>query len=124
MTNILALSISIFTMTVYDRVIPNAAIESLIALTVGVVIALGFDFLIRYIRALFIDQASRIADYDVSVRIFDRILSLSATEYTLKKGCWRVLCANMKPSASFSHRRVWCFWLICPLRYFFSMSFR
>jgi ATP-binding cassette, subfamily C, bacterial LapB len=69
-------------MTVYDRVIPNAAIESLIALTVGVVIALGFDFLIRYIRALFIDQASRIADYDVSVRIFDRILSLSATEYT------------------------------------------
>jgi len=73
-------------MTVYDRVIPNAAIESLIALTVGVVIALGFDFLIRYIRALFIDQASRIADYDVSVRIFDRILSLSATEYTLKKG--------------------------------------
>ena len=86
MTNILALSISIFTMTVYDRVIPNAAIESLIALTVGVVIALGFDFLIRYIRALFIDQASRIADYDVSVRIFERILSLSATEYTLKKG--------------------------------------
>ena len=44
MTNILALSISIFTMTVYDRVIPNAAIENLIALTVGVVIALGFDF--------------------------------------------------------------------------------
>ena len=41
-------------MTVYDRVIPNAAIESLIALTVGVVIALGFDFLIHYIRALFI----------------------------------------------------------------------
>ena len=86
MTNILALSISIFTMTVYDRVIPNAAIESLIALTLGVVIALGFDFMIRYIRALFIDQASRIADYDVSVRIFERILSLSATEYTLKKG--------------------------------------
>ena len=73
-------------MTVYDRVIPNAAIESLIVLTVGGVIALGFDFLIRYIRALFIDQASRIADYDVSVRIFDRILTLSATEYTLKKG--------------------------------------
>ncbi|MED7677791.1 hypothetical protein GN286_07555 [Rhodobacteraceae bacterium IMCC15231] len=73
-------------MTVYDRVIPNAAIESLIVLTVGGVIALGFDFLIRYIRALFIDQASRIADYDVSVRIFDRILTLSATEYTFKKG--------------------------------------
>ena len=43
-------------MTVYDRVIPNDAIESLIALTVGVVIALSFDFLIRYIRALFVAQ--------------------------------------------------------------------
>ena len=86
MTNILALSISIFTITVYNRVIPNAAIESLIALTVGVVIALGVDFLIRHICTMFIYQASRLADYDVSVRIFDRTLFLPVTEYTFKKG--------------------------------------
>ena len=32
-------------MVVYDRIVPNEAIESLIALTVGVLIALGFDFI-------------------------------------------------------------------------------
>ena len=45
-------------MTVYDRIIPNAAFESLIALSIGVIIALGFDFLIRSLRARFIDVAS------------------------------------------------------------------
>ncbi|GIR86544.1 MAG: hypothetical protein CM15mP86_00030 [Gammaproteobacteria bacterium] len=40
-SNFLGLSSSIFIMVVYDRVVPNQAIESLIALTVGVLIALG-----------------------------------------------------------------------------------
>ena len=42
-------------MTVYDRIIPNGAFGSLIALSIGVVIALGFDFLIKGLRAKFID---------------------------------------------------------------------
>ena len=43
-SNFLGLSSSLFIMVVYDRVVPNQAIESLIALTIGVLIALGFDF--------------------------------------------------------------------------------
>ena len=46
-------------MTVYDRIIPNGAFESLIALSIGVVIALGFDFLIKSLRASFVDTASK-----------------------------------------------------------------
>ena len=49
-SNFLSLTTALFTMTVYDRVIPNGAFESLIALSVGVVIALGFDFLIKGLR--------------------------------------------------------------------------
>ena len=43
-SNFLSLTTSLFTMTVYDRIIPNGAFESLIALSIGVMIALGFDF--------------------------------------------------------------------------------
>ena len=67
-------------MTVYDRVIPNGAFESLIALSIGVVIALAFDFLIRGLRARFIDIASKRADLEISRRLFNRILNLSPAE--------------------------------------------
>jgi ABC-type bacteriocin/lantibiotic exporter with double-glycine peptidase domain len=63
-------------MVVYDRVVPNEAIESLIALSIGVMIALGFDFLTKSLRANFIDRASKRADARMSRMVFDKILTL------------------------------------------------
>lgn len=85
-SNFLSLTTSLFTMTVYDRIIPNGAFESLIALSIGVVIALGFDFLIKSLRASFIDVASKRADLEISRRLFDRILTLSPAEQRQKTG--------------------------------------
>ena len=85
-SNFLSLTTSLFTMTVYDRIIPNGAFESLIALSVGVVIALGFDFLIKSLRAKFIDIASKRADLEISRRLFDRILTLTPAEQRQKTG--------------------------------------
>jgi ATP-binding cassette subfamily C protein LapB len=85
-SNFLSLSVSLFTMTVYDRIIPNGAFESLIALSIGVIIALAFDFLIKGLRAKFIDTASKRADLEISRRLFDRILSLSPSERNQKTG--------------------------------------
>ena len=85
-SNFLSLSTSLFTMTVYDRIIPNGAFESLIALSIGVVIALGFDFLIKGLRAKFVDTASQRADLEISRRLFDRILTLTPTEQRQKSG--------------------------------------
>ena len=85
-SNFLSLTTSLFTMTVYDRIIPNGAFESLIALSIGVMIALGFDFLIRGLRARFIDVASKRADLEISRRLFDRILSLTPNEKSQKTG--------------------------------------
>jgi len=75
-TNILGLSSSLFIMVVYDRVVPNEAIESLIALTVGVLIALGFEFILKTLRANFIDRAGKRADARMSRLVFDRLLSM------------------------------------------------
>jgi ATP-binding cassette subfamily C protein LapB len=85
-SNFLSLTTSLFTMTVYDRVIPNGAFESLIALSIGVILALAFDFIIRGLRARFIDIASKRADLEISRRLFDRILTLTPNEQRQKTG--------------------------------------
>jgi ATP-binding cassette subfamily C protein LapB len=86
LTNFLGLSTSLFTMVVYDRVVPNAATESLIALTFGILIALGFDFVIKSLRAQFIDRAGKGADLRMSRIIFDKILNLRLDTRQRKSG--------------------------------------
>ena len=85
-SNFLSLTTSLFTMTVYDRIIPNGAFESLIALSLGVIIALAFDFIIKSLRARFIDIASKRADLEISRRLFDRILKFTPSEQRQKTG--------------------------------------
>lgn len=75
-TNILALTTSIFTMVVYDRILPSQAIDSLVALTIGVSIALVVDFVIKMLRSTFIDEAGHKADQEVGRRIFDHLLDM------------------------------------------------
>ena len=86
LTNFLGLSTSLFIMVVYDRVVPNEAIESLIALTIGVLIALGFDFIIKTLRAQFVDKAGKRADARMSRLIFDKILSMKLDSRRQKSG--------------------------------------
>lgn len=86
LTNFLGLSTSLFIMVVYDRVVPNEAIESLIALTIGVLIALGFDFIIKTLRAQFVDRAGKRADARMSRLIFDRILTMKLDSRRQKAG--------------------------------------
>lgn len=85
-TNFLGLSTSLFIMVVYDRVVPNEAIESLIALTVGVLIALVFDFIIKTLRASFVDKAGKRADARMSRLIFDKLLNLKLDKRRQKSG--------------------------------------
>jgi len=86
LTNLLGLSTSLFIMVVYDRVVPNEAIESLIALTIGVLIALSFDFVTKTLRAAFVDKAGKRADARMSRLIFDKILSMKLDSRRQKSG--------------------------------------
>lgn len=71
--NIFALVSSLYIMTVYDRVIPNNAIDSLWALTLIVVIVMGFDFTLKILRGSFVDHAGSEIDKRVSTDLFDKI---------------------------------------------------
>lgn len=85
-SNFLGLSTSIFIMVVYDSIVPNQAIESLIALTIGVLIALFFDFCIKSIRAAFIDRAGKKADTRMSRLIFNQLMSINLASKNAKSG--------------------------------------
>ena len=62
-------------MTVYDRVMPNNAYNSLIALTIGMVIVIIFDFIMKLLRAYFIDKTGQQLEQTVNSDIFKKILS-------------------------------------------------
>lgn len=72
--NVLALAMPLFSMNIYDRVLPNAAVDTLWALAIGVLLATVFDFVIRTLRALFVDAASRRADVVLANFIYGRVL--------------------------------------------------
>ncbi|SER02386.1 ATP-binding cassette domain-containing protein [Sphingobium sp. YR768] len=76
MINLFALVSSLFTMTVYDRVIPNDASSSLVGLTIGLVIVLLFDFVLRLLRVYFVDVAGANIDHDVGDTLFAKLLAL------------------------------------------------
>jgi ATP-binding cassette subfamily C protein LapB len=76
LVNMLALAAPLFTMNVYDRVVPNGAIPSLIALAVGLGLAIVFDFIIRIVRARIIDITGKKIDVVLAADIFEHILAL------------------------------------------------
>lgn len=76
MINIFALVTSLFTMTVYDRVLPNNATSSLIGLSIGLGIILLFDFILKILRAYFVDVAGADIDRDIGENMFTRLLSI------------------------------------------------
>lgn len=74
--NLFALASSLFTMTVYDRVIPNDASSSLIGLSIGLAIVVVFDFVLRLLRVYFVDIAGANIDYEVGDTLFTKLLAM------------------------------------------------
>jgi ATP-binding cassette subfamily C protein LapB len=74
--NLFAVASPLFVMNVYDRVVPNSAIETLWVLAIGVSVVFGFDLLLRTLRGRFIDAAGGRADMQMSARLYERVLGL------------------------------------------------
>ena len=77
--NLLALALPLFTMNVYDRIIPNQSTVSLWVLATGVFLAMAFEFSLRLARARLIDDVGRKLDARLSQRLFEKIMNLPLT---------------------------------------------
>lgn len=89
--NLFGLASPLFIMNVYDRVIPNNAIETGWALGIGALVVFVFDFIMRSLRAYLLDLAGRRIDVIATQRIYDQVLNMRLSERPKSSGAF----ANM-----------------------------
>ncbi|ENW05802.1 type I secretion system permease/ATPase [Acinetobacter beijerinckii] len=86
MANILALATIIFSMQVYDRVVPSQSIPTLWVLAGGVLIAAVFEFILRVSRVYLSDIIGKRADLRISDRVFGHALRIKNSERSKSTG--------------------------------------
>jgi len=86
LVNLFALVTPLFIMNVYDRVVPNHAIETLWVLASGVAIVFVFDLVMKSLRGYFIDAAGRRADIMLSSRTFSRVMDIKMSDRPQRVG--------------------------------------
>lgn len=75
--NCFGLAIPLFTMNIYDRVVPNNAVDTLLVLAIGVIFVFVFEFVLRTLRGYLIDVTGKKVDLTLSARIFEQVLGLT-----------------------------------------------
>ncbi len=74
--NVLALAGMLFSMQVYDRVVPSQSVPTLWVLFGGVMLAITFEFVMRMVRVHISDVVGKRADLRISDRVFGRALRI------------------------------------------------
>lgn len=76
MINLIALATSLYSMQVYDRVVPTGAVQTLLALTLGVVLAILFEFLIKLSKSTIQERLIDRVDAQISRDVYTRFMSI------------------------------------------------
>ncbi|PIE54000.1 MAG: type I secretion system permease/ATPase [Dethiosulfovibrio peptidovorans] len=79
-SNLFALAMPLFTMNVYNRIIPNRAMESMTVLAIGVGVMLTADWGLRLARSVLVDGAAARTNVVLSRRLMEHILDLRSEE--------------------------------------------
>lgn len=74
--NLFVLASPLFTMNVYDRVVPNNAVETLWVLALGVSVVYGIDFFLKFVRSYFLEIAGKKSDIIMSSILFERVMDM------------------------------------------------
>jgi ATP-binding cassette subfamily C protein LapB len=91
--NLIAIVIPFYTLNVYDRVVPNAAYETLWALSLGVVLVVAADFGLKMVRGYVLDLAGKRVDVQLSSLIMERVLGMQMVNRPASAGSF---AANLR----------------------------
>jgi ATP-binding cassette subfamily C protein LapB len=84
--NLFVLASPLFTMNVYDRVVPNNAIETLWVFALGVTIVYVLDTFLKFTRTYLLETAAKKSDVIMSSIIFEKILDLKMEHHPSSVG--------------------------------------
>jgi len=91
--NLFVLASPLFTMSVYDRVIPNNAIETLWVFAIGVFIIYTVDIFLKFARAILLERAGKKSDVIMSSIIFEKVMDLKMASHPKSVGSF---ASNLK----------------------------
>lgn len=86
--NLFVVANPLFVMNIYDRVVPNNAVETLWALAIGVLVVFVFDAILKTLRGYFIEVAGKKADILLSAFLFERVLGSRYSEKPASVGAF------------------------------------
>jgi ATP-binding cassette subfamily C protein LapB len=99
--NFLVLALPMFTLNVYDRVVPNNALDTLWVLAFSVIIALVFDFILKMLRTYFLSTIGKKTDILVSINIFEHLMHLRLEEKPSSTGIFANTLASFEKVREF-----------------------
>lgn len=101
LVNIFVLATPLFTMNVYDRVIPNNAEETLMVFTIGIVAIYILDFFLKFTRGYMLEIAGKKSDIIMSSIIFEKVLDLKMAVHPASVGSFANNMRNFEAVRSF-----------------------
>jgi ATP-binding cassette subfamily C protein LapB len=74
--NLFVMATPIFTMNIYDRVVPNNAIDTMWVFATGIVVLYVFDMILKFLRSYFLENAGKKSDIIMSSLIYEQVLNM------------------------------------------------
>ncbi|MFP4276141.1 MAG: type I secretion system permease/ATPase [Wenzhouxiangella sp.] len=99
--NLFAVAMPLFVLNVYDRVVPNAATETLWAMAAGLITVLVAELGLRSLRSWFVDLAASRADIRLSSLIMERVMAMKMQDRPAASGAFAANIQSFESVRSF-----------------------
>jgi ATP-binding cassette subfamily C protein LapB len=99
--NIFMIATPIFTMNVYDRVIPTGAFDTLWVFAIGIIVVYMIDLGLRFVRTYLLEVAGKKADIIMSSIIFEKVMDLKISSIPKPVGSFANVLKEFESIRSF-----------------------